>query len=225
MRLDEAEKILNDNGYELLEENFDVDILTYLGGIWGAWAGLKTIQDIFRSSGDVKILKFIIKEIEKNKEEYVQLLYYSLLPGTEKEPDVIKKQHPEINWTISDADLGSLNGIDNTLQTKLNLKLHKLSYDELLYVIKQSLIVDNNNKSRHYYFVDNLWANGSKIRQYKNYIIELYTDILWEALHPDNEISSIKLNTNLKKLKELTSMKSKFKNMWNNLYKLWKQSK
>ena len=129
MRLDEAEKILNQNGYELLKEDFNfTDIISYLGGIYCAWAGIKTIADLLKSSGDVSWLKYAIKQIETNKEEFVQLLYYNLLPGKKKWADDIKKQHTEIKWTLSDYDLerNNMRGIDNTTQTELNLKLQNL---------------------------------------------------------------------------------------------------
>lgn len=112
--------------------------------------------------------------------------------------------------------------IPNTLQ----IKLESLSYDQLKFLIKKGLLEGESEAETNYAMtVRNLQDKPSKIRDYGEYVITLYTDILYEAMH-DNDIEIKKqLKSHLVDYKKLTTIKNRFKNMWNTLKFMWSSKK
>lgn len=224
MRLDEAKVILEENGYKL-EESISNDIFSYIGLLFGTWIGIKTIGEIICSSANTSYLKNIIKIIETNKDELVQILYFSLTPKDKKDNLYsYKRKNNDIKWTLNDIDLDKKDyGWNTTIQEKLNLKLKDLDYDKLKFIIKQSMITNKDGTTFKGWYVDNLSGGDSITRSYLDYILNLYTDILWEALHPEDSDVSDRLKDNINEYKKLTTLKAKFKNIWNNLKYLYKE--
>ena len=114
----------------------------------------------------------------------------------------------------------------SNIPSTLQIKLESLSYDQLKFLIKKGLLEGESEAETNYGMtVRNLQDKPAKIRDYGEYIITLYTDILYEALHDDDIEIKKQLKSHLVDYKKLTTIKNKFKNMWNTLKFMWSSKK
>ena len=193
MKLNEALNILKQNGYKTEKQLLNEDWQDLISFLFSAYFAWAGFQTIAGLIGSCRD------------------------PGALK--DIIKKIETNKEGLTK---LALLTLYSSGIPGKLQLKLETLTYDQLWFLIKKGMLEgETEAEANPGMIVRNLQDKPDKMREYGEYIITLYTDILYEALHEDDEDIKKLLDSHIAEYKNLTTIKNRFKNMWNTLKFMW----